>query len=283
MSKLTEGKRGPWSKEDKQFIEDNCETLDYKDIASHLQRDPIYVKKYIETKLNKQIVKGSRIAREADYNIKQSQIWEEIKQEFSTSEQRTFLFHWERIIGQFKEDVLPTEELQIIDMIKLELLMGRALKQQRSSHLSIEEYAKEMDKIKKQDDIIPQDAVRIGQLDQLIAFHRAALEALTKEHNELLNRKMALMKELKGTRAERIKRIEDSKQTFLGWVSEIMQNKKLRIQLGDYIEKMRIAIDVEKVRLMTPHKYMDGEIDCPLLTSETLEYLESKEIKETQE
>lgn len=279
MSK-TKGKRGPWSKADKQFIMDNVELLNYKDIAEHLDRDPVYVKKFIEEKLNKKVTKG-RIAKTNDYNIKQSQVWEELKQEFSSSELRTFLFHWERIVAQFKDDVLPTEELQIIDMIKLELLMGRALKQQRSSHLLIEEHSAEMDEIKKQP-LELRDPVRLGQLEQLIVFHRAALESLTKEHNELLNRKMGLMKELKGTRAERIKRIEDSKQTFLGWASELMQNKKLRIELGEYMEKMRIAIDVEKVRLMTPHKYMDGEIDCPLLTTETLNYLEEKEKKDQQ-
>lgn len=275
---MAEGKRGPYSVEEKEFIEFNCETLDYKDIAEHLQRDPIAIKKYIEKHLGKKVVKGQRIAKTADYNIENSHIWSEIKQEFSPPEQRTFLYHWERIVSQFKEDVLPTEELQIIDMIKLELLMGRALRQQRESHKSIEEYEKEIKKIKSLD-VAEQDNIRIGQLDQLITFHRAALESLTKEHSDLLNRKMALMKELKGTRAERIKRIEDSKQTFLGWVSELLQNKKLRVQLGDYIEKMRIAIDVEKIRLMTPHKYMDGEMDCPLYTAETLEYLEKQEQK----
>lgn len=273
------GNRGPYSKEDKEFIAENCETLSYQDIAIHIQRDPAAIKKYIETKLNKKIVKGARIAKDADYNIRQSQLWEEIKQEFSISEQRTFLFHWERMIAQFKEDVLATEELQIIDYIKLELLAGRALRNQKESKDSIIEASKQLQKI-KQLDIVEQNPIEIAQLEQIIAFHRASGEALIKEHNELVNKKMSLMKELKGTRAERIKRIEDSKQTFLGWVTELMQNKKVRVQMGEYIEKMRIAIDLEKVRLMQPHKYLDGETDCPLLTAETLQYLEDKEKQE---
>lgn len=274
MSK-DKGRRGPWSKEDKLFIAENHELLDYKDIAEHLERDPIYVKKYIEQKLGKTVRKGRTMVN-AEYDIKKSQIWQELEQEFSASELRTFLYHWARIVAQFKEDVLPTEELQIIDMIKLELLMGRALRNQKRSMETISEAQKELDEI-KQEDIVTRNLDRMSSLEQTIAFHRGAAESLTKEHSDLLNRKMGLMKDLKGTRSERIKRIEDSKQTFVGWVTELLQNRKLRIELGDYIEKMRIAIEVEKVRLMEPHKYMDGTMDCPLYTTETITYLDKQE------
>jgi hypothetical protein len=280
MSK-EKGKRGPWSKEDKLFIAENHELLDYKDIAEHLERDPIYVKKYIEQKLGKTIRKGRTMVN-AEYDIKKSQIWQELEQEFSASELRTFLYHWARIVGQFKEDVLPTEELQIIDMIKLELLMGRALRNQKHSMDIINECKKELDELNSEP-IVTRDINRVEEVSRTLAFHRGAAESLTKEHNELLNRKMGLMKDLKGTRAERIKRIEDSKQTFVGWVTEIIQNKKLRLELGDYIEKMRIAIEVEKVRLMEPHKYMDGTMDCPLYTTETITYLDKQDKKEKAE
>jgi len=269
------GKRGPWSREDKSYIVENCQLLDYKDIAAHLNRDPIYVKQYIERTLGKKTTKGRAILN-AEYNIKQSQIWKELEQEFTANELRTFLYHWERIVAQFKEDVLPTEELQIIDMIKLELLMGRALRNQRQSMDMINEAAKELEGIKELD-VTQRDFQRMEALERIIGFHRGAAESLTKEHNELLARKMTLMKDLKGTRSERIKRIEDSKETFMGWVTNLIQNRALRVELGDYMEKMRIAIDVEKIRLMEPHKYMDGTIDCPLLTEETLQYIEDKE------
>lgn len=273
-------KRGPWSKDDKQFISENCDNMDYKEMSAILGRDAAQVKRYIQNVLGKKAIVGASAATgQSIYDIKTTQVWRDLKQEFSDDELITFMFHWNRIVKQFSDDVLPTEELQIIDMIKIELLMGRSLKQQRSSGKLIEEWAKEIEEM-KQLDVELRDLNRLESLESNIGFHRGALQALTKEYNELLNRKGSLMKDLKGTRAERIKRIEDSKQTLIGWVTEILQNKRLRIDLGDYMEKMRVAIDIEKVRLMEPHKYMDGTIDCPLLTTETLSYLDNKDKQE---
>jgi hypothetical protein len=50
-----------------------------------------------------------------------------------------FLYHWGRIISQFKDDVLPTEELQIIDTIKLDILMNRILRTQYETNKTISE------------------------------------------------------------------------------------------------------------------------------------------------
>jgi hypothetical protein len=45
--------------------------------------------------------------------------WREIQKQFDENEQELFLYHWSRIISQFRDDVLPTEELQVIDAIKI--------------------------------------------------------------------------------------------------------------------------------------------------------------------
>jgi len=79
-----------------------------------------------------------------------------------------------------------------------------------------------------------------------------------------------MLKDLKATREQRIKRLEDSKQTFIGWVRNLMSNPEARRQMGNDMEKMRLAMEVEKERLSEYHQYEDGKIDQPFLTPDTV-------------
>ena len=80
-----------------------------------------------------------------------------------------------------------------------------------------------------------------------------------------------MLRDLKATREQRIKRLEDSKQTFIAWVGQIMTQPKLRQEFGTEMEKMRLAMDVERDRLKEWHKYEDGIVDQPFLTPDTVE------------
>ena len=58
-----------------------------------------------------------------------------------------------------------------------------------------------------------------------------------------------MLKDLKGTREQRIKAIEDSKQTFASLVKQIATDAAFRTQIGIEMEKMRLAMEKEKERL----------------------------------
>jgi hypothetical protein len=79
-----------------------------------------------------------------------------------------------------------------------------------------------------------------------------------------------MLKDLKGTREQRIKAIEDSKQTFASLVKQIATDSEFRTRIGLDMEKMRLAAEHEKERLSEFHQYEDGTIDQPFLTPETL-------------
>ena len=51
--------------------------------------------------------------------------------------------------SQFRDDVFHTEEMQIIDTIKLEILMNRVLKGQKDSHDQIVEYQRMIEQEKQ--------------------------------------------------------------------------------------------------------------------------------------
>lgn len=286
MSEIASKRRkfGPWKKADKDFIAANCDTMSVNDIAEVIDRDPESVSKYIRKTLGLRIAKANKKNVNIFSNgteIEKSFIWATLQQEFSEDELKTFLYHWGRIITQFKDDVFPTEEMQIVDTIKLEILQGRCLKKQQEVIRRLNEIQNEINELTQED--ATTNAQRIDNLEHQSLPLRQSLDNYADEFNALLQRKSAMLKELKATRDQRLKRIEDSKQTFTGWMSEIMTNVSLRKELGIYIEKHRLATNVEELRLTEPLKYADGDIDLPLLTAETLNKLENKLQKEENE
>ena len=78
-----------------------------------------------------------------------------------------------------------------------------------------------------------------------------------------------MLKDLKGTREQRVKAIEDSKLTFASLVKKIATSPQFRNKIGIDMEKMRLAMENEKERLSEYMQYNDGQVDQPFLTPET--------------
>ena len=125
-------KKGRFSKSEQAHISENIES-GYEKIAKDLDRDPKSMLEHIK----KQVAKGkyekpawmSTTQEEAAaYDLGERPYFIELRQQFTEEELKLFKYHWARIISQFRDDVIPTEELQVVDLIKLELLMNRALK-----------------------------------------------------------------------------------------------------------------------------------------------------------
>ena len=251
-------KKGRFSKEEQRFIEQNCETMPIDKIAENLDRDASSIKNFIKTKLGKGISKEEEAIRIAEYDLKTR-----------PEELEMFLFHWTEMISQFKDDVFHTEEMQVVDVIKLDILMNRTLKEQQKSMNDIGDMELLIltEKQKSRDE---RDRDYILNMERQIAVLRAAQESLGKDYKEMQSKKNMMLKELKGTREQRIKVLEDSKQTFAGWVRTLVRDKDMRKEIGNNMEKMRLAMEKEKGRLSDYHKYEDGLIDQPFLTPETV-------------
>ena len=108
-------------------------------------------------------------------------------------------------------------------------------------------------------------------LERQVAVIRAAQETLSRDYKDLQARKSTMLKDLKGTREQRIKAIEDSKLTFASLVKKIASDPSFRKQIGIDMEKMRISMEKEKERLAGYHTYLDGSVDQPFLTPETVQ------------
>ena len=260
-------KRGRFSVEEVQFIEQNCEALSPQQIADQLDRDVSSITKHIEENIGFSAKQKREV--EAHQELKRKPYYKELEKQFSEAELEMFQFHFKKMWAQFKDDVFHTEEIQIVDTIKLEILMNRILTAQQDNITNIEN-TQMLIEVEKQMDHQDQDRDYISSLERQVAMFRAAQETLSKDYKDLQARKATMLKDLKGTREQRIKAIEDSKLTFASLVKKIASDPTFRTQIGLEMEKMRLATEAEKERLSEYIKYEDGQVDQPFLSSDTV-------------
>ncbi len=259
-------KKGRISKEEERIISRLVDSLPVEDIAKQLDRDVESVDNFIKRKLRL----GLSNEEVAAYSLESRPYWNELTSQFTGDELELFKYHWSRIISQFKDDVFPTEELQVVDVIKLEILMNRCLKSNKDNlnEMSLIDKLIRDERSKDKDDI---DRDYLMNLERQVAALRASQESLNRDYRELQTKKASILREMKGTREQRIKRLEDSKQSFTSWIATLMQDPELLKQYGIEMEKMRLAMLKEKERLSAFHKYEDGQIDQPFLTPDTVQ------------
>lgn len=275
---MAKGNRGPWSEADKTYVHENAGRIDYKEIARHIGRDPLSVRKYVREKCTGTNLKKEAL-KNAEFRIQESPTWKDLTRQFSKDELEMFLYHWSRMIAQFREDVLPSEELQIVDMIKLEVLMNRALSQQHKNREEIERCERERkDELSKQ--VMNRDISRISELERTISSLYAAQGEMNGDYRDMLVKKGNILKEMKATRDARIKEIESDKKTFTSMIQGILSNKDERRRIGIEMEKARLAAKAEWIRLSQWHTYEDGVLDKPILDSTNVDDIKDEEINE---
>lgn len=273
-------KYGRLSLEERDFIKANYTRFSYKEMATKLERKVGPIRSFVEKNLGKNLVSQTDFENKNDYDIKRQPYWIDIQKQFDKEEQDMFIFHFKKFVSQFKDDVLPTEISQIVDAIKLDIMKNRLLTYQQDNKTMITSTEKMLQDEKDKD---PQDINVIITMQDQIATLRVSQESISKEYRELQQEKNRLYTAMKATRDARIKNIESSKVSFNSWLSELLNNSELRRSLGLKLEKMRLATEVEKRRLAAPKTYLDGTIDMPLFSSETIKLREEQEKEENEE
>lgn len=260
-------KKGRFSVDEMSFIEAQAEVLSPDQIAEKLDRDPASIRDWIEKNIgfSASQKKEAAVANE----LKAKPYYRELSNQFSAEELEMFEFHFKKMWSQFKDDVFHTEEMQIIDTIKLEILMNRILKSQMDNQQEVlmNERLVQDEKARDKDQ---RDMDLIINMERQIAILRASQETLSKDYKDLQARKATMLKDLKGTREQRIKAIEDSKLTFASLVKKIATDPSYRNHIGIEMEKMRLATEKEKERLSEYSNYEDGMVDQPFLTADTV-------------
>ena len=212
------------------------------------------------------------------YALSAKPFWKELHKQFSANELVLAQYYWFELSNQFGDDITPTEELQMIDIITVQVLINRNLQERQEAQKQLNDVQKRLD----QEFAHPPDEQRgdfINELHNQLNFGSAGQQARTGEYKNLLEKKQQLMKDVKGTRDQRYKEIKDSKDTFFTWI-KAHNDKKLRQEEAHIMELNKIAMTKEQERLGEYHTYLDGALDRPLLNHETVVYDEKEIIDE---
>lgn len=264
-------KRGRPSLEEIQYIKDKASTMTPEDIAEALDRTPEAIKDIIDRYIGARDDDTSNKV-EARKELRESAEWKELRKQFAPDEMSYFEDRWATWMAQFKEDMLASEETQVFMLLKNEILINRNLAEKRLAEVDQKRVQKLLDDLYRStggaelDDNQKQLAV---QLNEQITAMRAGQQARTKEFLELEKAHADIMKQLKATRDQRLKRIENIKASFTDIVKELMR-EEVRDREGESAELMALAGEKERDRLMQPHTYVDGQADRPFLNAESV-------------
>lgn len=208
------------------------------------------------------------------YNIRRKPYWLNLKKSFTENELKLFVYDWKKIINQFQNEVLPTEELQILDLIKTGIEQLRAEKERKNCLERSDYYERELEKLRRKKFDDPEEANRnereIARMEKMYLMVQTSYKEYGNRVTECLQNKSKLMAELKATRAERLKKIENSNVNFTSWLQLIYTDREKAREMSIELEKMRLASQQALKDFSEYHKYIDGHVDQPILTPETI-------------
>lgn len=262
-------KRGQLSLDEEKFIRDNFTSLTLQQISDHLNRTVAPVERYInENQLS--VANNDNDNQILRQKLHSKTFWLEILRQFDSESGELEYFEntWIGLIKQFREDVLPAEELQIKQFITIDILINRSMKE-RKRHIS------ETEKIQRMvNDIYNQpegdrDIPKLANLETQLSFARNSIANYTNEYTKLLNEQQKISKDLKATREQRIKRIEDGKSSWTGLI-RMLEDEEIREKEGRQMEILSLATAKAKSQLYDYHNYQDGVVDKPFLNAESV-------------
>jgi hypothetical protein len=266
-------KRGQLSIEEEKFITNNLGVLSIEEIANSLNRNTDPINKYI--KQNK--LYAADEAKEMEI-LKQKlylkTFWSEIEKQFDSESGELEYFEntWIGLIKQFREDVLPAEELQIKQFITIDILINRSMKERKRHIAETEKLQKfvEREYAKPEDQ---RDIPKLANLENQLSFARNSIASYTNEYTNLLNEQQKISKDLKATREQRIKRIEDGKSSWIGLI-RMLEEEDVREREGREMEILAMATDSARKKLYEYHQYADAKLDIPILNKESIPKIE---------
>lgn len=269
-----ENKPGKLSKKDLEYIKEHRDDPP-EEIAKHLRRNVETIKNYIgKTKISI-VRKDDTDEIEIIGRLTGRKDWVSLQKQFTPDELEIFKEHWVKQYKQFNYDVLPTEELQMINAIRLEILVNRNMEERNKAMQQIADIELEIVALEKKlkdedDDEERSDLIaKIGDAKDLLGTCQMSMNSRTSEFEKFTTKLQASYKDLKSTRDQRYKELHDSSKNFIDWL-KLLDSPEFLEKEGKDLALRQIAAHKEYDRLKGIHTYLDGKIDQPLLTPETV-------------
>jgi len=151
-------------------------------------------------------------------------------------------------------------------------LIDRSLVERQQMYKEIGKIQRELDK-EYGCSIDNRDMSRIDHLESRLSYAKSSVSNHTTEHAKWLEKIEKINKDLKATRDQRVKRIEDAKTSFIGLI-RALEDEEFRKRMGQEAELMNVAKDNVRDKLSEWHEYGTNtdyaEMDVPFLNAETI-------------
>lgn len=263
-------KKGKLSPKEQEFIRQNVDKFSPKQLALNLNRTESIIQEFYKNESLSYIGMSQEKSEdvELEKKLKDRPYYPELEKQLSPDELRYFVATWIHLMNQFRSDVMYSEELALKQRISMEIMCDRSQQNLRKTIEQLERMEEVLKKELSKPETI-RDPAKIMMLENDIAMIRNSLSTYTTEYAKIMDKIKDITKELKADRSARVKKFEDSKTSFAGFLTAL-EDEDIRAKVGEDIEIMRLAKDTAKDRLSQFHKFADGFVDQPLLTPETI-------------
>lgn len=266
--------QGRFSKKEEAFMSANASKMSVTDMANHLNRDSEGVSKWLARHgiKNSDFYDSDEDRSRIKTELMAEPFWIQVQNQYTPNEQLYFIAQYcEHVIQMEKiTGVDYSEKMQIMHLIRSEILMDRILERQKRAHAEEQKIYIDIAKLDPKVDAMEIKALRARAESCVHEF-----SSYSREGKDLQDRINALRKELKMTREQRIKDYQDVDKNFENLVKN-MQHSKFRSDEGKEINAFRAAMEVEKRKLSEWHEFADGKADIPFLTPEVVDRLKRR-------
>ena len=277
-TKTNHNKRGNMSAADKEYVLANVGIKSDEEMAEHLKRTVDKIRD-VRVRLvvgNKSLQGKEEVGIRIREELHNEPEWQMIKKSMSPEELSVFEYNYIDLLKQFKGDVLATERKQImlclntqIKLLRHNLAAKRAETELERMQIMLERELDKPVKVARGSEETPRDETMIQTLSAQINGAVSASKVRASEYKDLSDKFSSTLKELKGTRDQRIQKVEDNKETFIGLLRKFEEDDlRKSVAIEQFI--MGKGVEAEKTRLGELHTYMDGRVDRPILDSESI-------------
>ena len=258
-------KTGRLSKEEISYIDANLPNMTDSGIAVKLDRsvEAITQRRNVAPQENANIELQTYISQ-----LRSKHFWSTIKKSLLDEEIETFENSWASLYSQFfHQGVTATDEIMMKDVIIEDILLHRALEQKKN----ILEEIKENEKLiaeEREKDMDDRDSDFMTNPLRTIVQLRGTSEAYTKEINEIKKTKDGKFKDLKATRNERLKTVEESGKNIFALI-KLLDEQKMRETEGRMTGLVYEAAKTKEGQMKQEMVFADGEADRVWLTPES--------------
>ena len=271
-------KKGALSDEEKRAIEQQIKFDSFSAVAKKLNRNEATVRKWCQRNgITKDRTSENKNLEEKK---KRSPHFEELSNILTDREMDLAVKIYTELMRQFGSDILPSEEIQVIDFCIISASLNRALAKEKEIQKILDQQIALRDLLEKEKPSFDEDdgnlvddwMDKIEQIDLRISTLTDELKETKKNQLSFFDKKEKAANALGASRKDRAKDIAKSNENWSDFVVYLKTNVDFRTRLGLEIERARLSIKEEFIRLSQLHEYADGIVDYPVLNSDVVEF-----------